>query len=56
MTEFPANIKPAELHFIIGLSKGACAITAGNAYALITIIEVKKAHNSMHLPLYGSDM
>lgn len=56
MIVLPANMKPAELHFMRGAASGVCAIMIGNAYAEITIILVMKAHNSIHRPLYGSDM
>jgi hypothetical protein len=38
MIVLPAKMNPAELHLMIGASNGACAITAGNAYALINSI------------------
>ena len=56
MTVLPPNMKPADDHLINGLPIGECAIRAGKAYALTTIILVINPHNSIHLPVYGSDM
>lgn len=56
ITVLPPKIKPADDHLMRGLPSGECAISAGKAYALTTITLVIKPQNSMHLPVYGSDM
>jgi hypothetical protein len=55
MTVFPAKMKAAELHLMSGAPSGVCAITAGNPYALTTMMHVMKADSSTQRPVYGSE-